>query len=255
MTDRTLPTPNDAADRKLLADVAEHGWHIVGVLEDKEGPGFAFSVGLYHTFGHPEVLFLGLPWESAGPLINDVGEAIRAGDRFKADRRYDDLAANCPLAFVTMDNRYYGDYLGYATWFYRGYDFPVLQCVCPDRAGRFPWDDGYDERHFERQRLLSDPAAGGWPFSDPRNLATFTTRQVIREGRPILHVCHDHDGSWQFLPGGRVKLADALIVCLAAMLRHDPGLADVASLPRGYRARRKAAGEKWRRSKKRAEPE
>jgi hypothetical protein len=31
----------DEHDQKLLADVGRHGWHVVGVEEDEEGPTFA----------------------------------------------------------------------------------------------------------------------------------------------------------------------------------------------------------------------
>src|SRR4051794_27391344 len=38
------PEPTDEHDRKLLADVERHGWHVVCVEEDEEGPGFAYSI-------------------------------------------------------------------------------------------------------------------------------------------------------------------------------------------------------------------
>lgn len=38
---KNWPAPEDDHDRKLLADVQEHGWHVVGVEADAEGPSFA----------------------------------------------------------------------------------------------------------------------------------------------------------------------------------------------------------------------
>ena len=41
-----------------------------------------------------------------------------------------------------------------------------------------------------------------WPFSDPPNVAVFTTGQVVRGERAVLYVSHDaDDGAWQFLTG------------------------------------------------------
>lgn len=159
MAGSQLPTPADDRDRKVLADVAEYGWTVMGITKDHSGPGFAFSIGLFHTLGHPEILIMGLPAEVAHQLINDMGDAIRAGERFEAGRRYDDIAAGFPLAFVAMDERYYREYLGYALWFYRGPNFPVLQCLWPDKEGLFPGEPGYDSRYFDRQRVLGTRGA------------------------------------------------------------------------------------------------
>ena len=109
-----LPEAEDDSDRKLLADVAAHGWHIVGVNADEAGPEFAFSVGLFYTLGHPEILIMGLRHSISASLINDIGDAIRSGNKFEAGRHYDDIAAGFPMALVVMDQRYFREYLGYA---------------------------------------------------------------------------------------------------------------------------------------------
>jgi hypothetical protein len=149
-----LPEAEDDSDRKLLADVASRGWHIVGVDADATGPAFAFSVGFCFTLQKPEFIIMGLQHQVAAHLINDIGDALRSGMNIEASKQYDDVAADYPLAFVEMDQRYYREYLGYALWFYRTLDFPVLQCVWPDKAGLFPWDAGYDSRFFDAQRVL-----------------------------------------------------------------------------------------------------
>jgi hypothetical protein len=154
MTQRKLPTPEDDRDRKVLADIAKLGWTVIGVEADDEGPAFAFSVGLFHTLAHPEVLIMGLRPQIAHRLINDIGAAIRNGERFVAGQQYGGIAAGFPLAFVEVDRRYYREYLGYAGWFYGGPDFPVLQCVWPDKQGVFPWQPGYDSHFFQLQRVL-----------------------------------------------------------------------------------------------------
>src|SRR5262245_58366688 len=82
--ERQLPVPEDDRDHKLLADIARVGWAVLAITEDDDGPGYAFSVGLFHTLGHPEIVLMGLRPETAQRLINLMGEAIRGGQRFEA---------------------------------------------------------------------------------------------------------------------------------------------------------------------------
>ena len=51
-------------------------------------------------------------------------------------------------------HRHYPEHFGYARWFYKGDDFPALQCLWPDKQGRFPSDADYSEPLRARQCLL-----------------------------------------------------------------------------------------------------
>lgn len=88
-----------------------------------------------------------------------------------------------------------------------------------------------------------------WPFADPPNVAVITVAQVMRQGSPVLLVCHDaDDGGWQFLTGGSFDVADGMIVSLEAMLKHDPTLVSLSDLPIGWCARRTRIGAEWSRA-------
>jgi hypothetical protein len=90
---------------------------------------------------------------------------------------------------------------------------------------------------------------GDWPFDDPENVAAMTVRQVTHGGQPILLVAHDaDDGMWQFLTGGPVEMADAMIVSLREVFTIDPSIGELADLPLGWTAERSAPGQPWRRS-------
>ena len=87
-----------------------------------------------------------------------------------------------------------------------------------------------------------------WPFADPPNTATITTRQVLEANAPILRVAHDaDDGSWQFLCGTTNDPADARVVGLGRMCARDPTLRELADLPEGWCARRAGPGAPWHR--------
>jgi hypothetical protein len=85
-----------------------------------------------------------------------------------------------------------------------------------------------------------------WPFSDPENVMTITTRQIVREGHPVLLVVHDQeDGSWQFLTGGAFNVADGMMVLLKNIVALDSSLLGLADLPVGWQASRVSKDQPW----------
>ena len=95
-----------------------------------------------------------------------------------------------------------------------------------------------------------------WPFSDPPNVATITTRQVLEEDYPILLVTHDEeDGCWQILCGTTNDPDDGRIVGLDCMYEKDPSIGELADLPLGWKAWREAPGKAWNRDVYMAESE
>jgi len=127
-------------DEKVIADVAEFGWHVVKVAEDANGPGFAFTIGLTKTFGHPEVIIFGLPLETMHVVLNNVGAIVREGTPLRPGRVTEDVLEGYACEVVRVPSAAYREFFGYARWFYKGDSFEALQCVWPDRNGRFPWD-------------------------------------------------------------------------------------------------------------------
>jgi hypothetical protein len=93
-----------------------------------------------------------------------------------------------------------------------------------------------------------DMNAERWPFEDPRNVATFTVREIVEGASPVLLVNHDNDdGAWQFLTGSEVSTSDLMIVGLGQMVKLDPSLEQLADLPLGWRAYREGPGKPWNR--------
>ncbi len=89
-----------------------------------------------------------------------------------------------------------------------------------------------------------------WPFADPPNVVSFTLQQIMDGDAPILLVCRDEeDGSWQFLDGNPISMADALLVCLKNVLAVDPSIAELADLPIGWQASRATQDHPWRRER------
>jgi Domain of unknown function (DUF4262) len=275
------PKATDLASMKLLENVEKFGWHVMLITEEKDTPGWAFSVGLYHTFKHPEIVIFGLPKDGMHAFINVIGEDIRAGRVYRSDDADTELIPGYTTTFQTVEKIWYGPFLGYATWFYEGIDFPVLQCIWPDKKNKFPWDADYNPELLRLQPLLfhDEPKAaraehflvsvknaehhdhdwrpeldtgshhkfkpGEWPFSDRVNFEVFTTIRVLEENHPILLVTHDETGDWQFLCGTTNKAEDARAVCFGCMFERDRTIGQLADLPRGWRAWRESATAPW----------
>lgn len=89
-----------------------------------------------------------------------------------------------------------------------------------------------------------------WPFDDPPNTASFTTKFVL-DGSPILRVYHDYDGGWQFhgSPDHPTTMDVAQLVSLGGMIGRDPSLTPLHDLPFGWRATRASVGAPWTRDK------
>lgn len=84
-----------------------------------------------------------------------------------------------------------------------------------------------------------------WPFDEPVNTATFTTRHVMDGSLPVLEVFHDRDGEWQFLCGTTTEQADVKLVCMGCVLERDASLFELSDLPLGWSADRTAPGKPW----------
>jgi hypothetical protein len=85
---------------------------------------------------------------------------IEAGQRFEPGRIYEDALASFPgqtCSFEAVSNAWAPSLFGYARWFYKGAEFPVLQYVWPDRNGCFAWEEGATEALRDAQPILTAP--------------------------------------------------------------------------------------------------
>lgn len=131
-----------AADAKFLQIIAEYGWHVMTVVPrvGEEGTLWAYSTGLYYSYGHPEIILFGLKADTLLQVINTIGDSVKTGKKFEAGPTYADVFDNYECSFRGVDSSQYKAYVGFSLWFYESADFPILQCFWPDKSHRFPWE-------------------------------------------------------------------------------------------------------------------
>jgi hypothetical protein len=137
----------------------QHGWFVNLIAGDASGPGFAYSLGLYKEFGHPEIIIFGLAEETMHRLVNDVGEQVRSGVTYSAGHQTSDLLKGYPCAFGAVNPLQYRETCTWTVWFYESDRFPALQLFWPDKLNRFPWEPNFDEQLRDRQPDLRQPPA------------------------------------------------------------------------------------------------
>lgn len=149
---------SDDKERLVRDDVKRDGWSLIYVVdEDEVAPPFAYSVGFFESFRHPEIIICGMTEPLSNALINNMGVRIgNEGVRYEGGRYYDDILERFDCYMHPVPEDCFPDYVGWDLWYYDGYGFPLLQCVYSCDRGRFPW-------HPEAPALLREyqPIIGG----------------------------------------------------------------------------------------------
>lgn len=141
-------------------DVVEVGWTVAAVTGDRTGCDWAYSIGLQRSYGHPELIIVGVDAPLAGAIVQALADAVEAGVDL---RGRDDLRIG-PMSFRTapVDDLFcsQGDWfiLGREVMSGWGERWPAtLQVIWADEDGRFP-ERADDPEWFLRQPLLTGPS-------------------------------------------------------------------------------------------------
>jgi hypothetical protein len=233
-------------------NIEKFGLQVIMVNSTGYSPSFTYSIGLWKSYEHPEIICFGLSKDLGHGIINDVAEIIKNGEKISEGKIYTEIFKDSRAAFLKVDKRNIDDYFGAALNYYQEVSFDALQLVWTDRNDRLPWEKNFEEEFLFKQPLLDRNA--DFKFNEPKNLTTFTTRQWVEERKPILRVVHDLDGDWQFLTGDQLP-GDINIVALDELISKDNTLNEVFDLEYGEGAEREFIGGQWTRTKTESDKE
>jgi hypothetical protein len=156
----------DDVDLRTVRNVEERGWAVVMIPEDEEGPGWAFTVGLWHTLRSPEIAMFGLRVDVLRNCLDTLAGEIAAGHRVVSGQERYDVIRDYPVAVKEVDPSWYRSLFGLALHFYRRPPLPFMEVLWPDARGRFPWERDAVPGLAERQPSLwipkDDHAPGYW---------------------------------------------------------------------------------------------
>jgi len=83
------PTEHELINQ-IKINIEEYGLQVMGISATDYLPSFSYSVGLYESYQHPEIICFGLPTDLAHLIINDVANLIRNGEKITSYQDYDD---------------------------------------------------------------------------------------------------------------------------------------------------------------------
>jgi hypothetical protein len=147
----------DKPEQKVLDDISEYGHHVMLVGASMEAPGFGYSIGLFQTYAHPEIIIVGLKFETLHVLINNMAFDIKNGKTFETGEFHDDILEGFQCYVGSVPRNIYPEYLGWDLWYYEGDYFPLIQCVYPSVEGIFPWEKDFPDETKWNCPMLTDP--------------------------------------------------------------------------------------------------
>jgi hypothetical protein len=144
----------DAIDRNTIGHVEEHGWSVVQIPEDDLGPGWAFTVGLWHSHRLPELAIFGLEIDTMKACLNVLGRQTADGWPPELGYERSHVIDGDPVLFQTIEPRWYKTFFGTAMAFYRRPPIPFIQVLWADSHQRFPTDPECEPTVRDRQPSL-----------------------------------------------------------------------------------------------------
>lgn len=150
--DGQTPDEFDADFDRIIRD---HGWGLMSVEADERSLGWVYTVGLIERFDHPELVTVNLEPEMAAVVLNDLGEAVRAGHRLAPGSVPAGTGVFVELFEVhprQIEHGVFATWVDRFAWMPEPPVFGALEVVLPDDAycddhrGRTPYLCGVDYR-------------------------------------------------------------------------------------------------------------
>nr|MBP6387351.1 DUF4262 domain-containing protein [Pseudarcicella sp.] len=73
---------------KLLSDIEKYGLTVILVRATDYLPSFAYTIGLWKNYKHPEIIGFGLKIETLHTVLNDIAELVKNGQTIELNKNY-----------------------------------------------------------------------------------------------------------------------------------------------------------------------
>lgn len=126
-------------EQKLLDNIKVHGWQCTSVGAGDGSPPFSYTVGLFQSFGYPELMIVGLASKISHDILTIAARAAQKGTPLNLEEPTDVLVDGYSCVFVRVPESEYRIYVTSSSWYYESNSFPLYQIVWPSKDGHFPW--------------------------------------------------------------------------------------------------------------------
>lgn len=149
MTQEDVFPDRDMAHLDKIRWVIEtQGWcaEPMAAVEDPPTPGYTYTIGFEDSYDHPEVVIFGLQPVAARGLLEMIAMHLSAGGVIPNGVFTGLLDSDLPSAMLPVSLEEFGDLFETAHAYHDDQAFRVAQFVWPDKQGKLPWDEGFDDR-------------------------------------------------------------------------------------------------------------
>lgn len=150
----------------ILSHVTSTGWAVPGVPSDGSTPPWAYSIGLWATYGHADLAAFGRPLRHLAVIVKALCYRVADEGTLSVGDEIDDVSP-FRLALRDVHDSWRMTPLFHASDQFHGYIRPpVYQVAWADRDGNFPWEQRYEPALADAQPMLwlpiDDHPPGPW---------------------------------------------------------------------------------------------
>jgi hypothetical protein len=155
-------TALDDGERNFIGNIRKHGWawHSVMAGTGPHEPSFAYTTGIWHRTGSPELMIFSTKKDIVSDVFWGIFRDIERGEKPIIGQRTRSVFSDLDAVLLPVARRHYEEHLGWSRWFYGDDAFPCLQIYWADRQNRMPWEAGFADEFKNQQPDLSEE---GWP--------------------------------------------------------------------------------------------
>lgn len=131
-----MPTSSEFSHQnpqQVRDGIAEHGWLCVHIMAERGEAPYSFTVGLFRTYSHPELIVFGLSPEVAHAIFSRAVHNIQQGQHLSYGPCPGLIdGVNCEARWVPIEQ--YQRYVALCRQYYAGDRFSLLEIVWAGRG-------------------------------------------------------------------------------------------------------------------------
>lgn len=138
----------------IMSKIFKYGLCILHIFGDIEQGVYTYSIAIEGITDSPDIVLSGVDASSGKIIINSYFARLKKGETFECDKRYDDFVFGYDIIFKPVLKKHNHNFSGLVWFSMNRQDFNMVQMVCPDKSGKFPWEKGYSKKMMKAQQLF-----------------------------------------------------------------------------------------------------